>query len=311
MSAKILNGKTLAKTLNARLADRCHAFTERAGRPPGLAVILVGDNPASEVYVTSKARAAGDVGMRSELVRLPADAPRSRVLEEIARLSDDPGLDGLLVQLPLPPHLDEEEIQRAVPPEMDVDGFHPVNAGKLLLGSDDGFVACTPRGVMALIDESGVELRGAEAVVVGRSNIVGKPLVHLLLARHATVAVCHSRTRDLAEVTRRADVLVAAVGRAGLVAGEHVKPGAVVIDVGINEVRDPEQARRLLAGQDKRLERFEKRGRALVGDVHYGEAREVAGAITPVPGGVGPLTVAMLLDNTMLSAERSQAARAG
>ncbi len=302
MPARILDGKALAKKIRGEVGAGVTAFEGRHGRRPGLAVVLVGDDPASRVYVGKKETAAHEAGMRSEVVRLAADAARERVLAEILRLGEDPVVDGLLVQLPLPPHLDPVEIQRAVPPSKDVDGLHPANAGRLLLGQPGGLVPCTPRGIMALLEVSGAELRGAEAVVVGRSNIVGKPVSLLLLARHATVTLCHSRTHDLSAVCRRADVLVAATGWPGLIGRDHVKPGAVVIDVGTNRVEDPEVAERVLAGQPGRLDRFRKKGHALVGDVVYGEALESAGAVTPVPGGVGPLTVAMLLDNTLVAA---------
>lgn len=304
MAAVILDGKALATKIHERVRQEAAELSARAGTPPGLAVILVGENPASEVYVRNKAKSAAELGFRSELLRLPADASRGAVLEAIARFRDDRGIHGMLVQLPLPAHLDAEEMQRAVPPEKDVDGFHPVNAGKLLLGSDDGLVPCTPFGVMALLDEYQIPLAGKHAVVVGRSNIVGKPQAMLLLRRHATVTICHSRTQDLAAVCRQADVLIAAVGVPGLVRGAHVKPGAVVIDVGMNRITDPAAARDLLDGQPGRFARFEKNGHALVGDVHYGEAAAAASAITPVPGGVGPLTVAMLLSNTLLAARR-------
>jgi len=307
VNARILDGKALSRRLQAELAERVADFVRRAGRPPGLAVVLVGDDPASAVYVRNKEKSAREVGMASTVERLPADATREQVLATVQRLAGDPSVDGMLVQLPLPGHLDEREILEAIPPGKDVDGFHPVNAGKLLLGEDDGIVACTPRGILALVDEAGLDLAGKRAVVVGRSNIVGKPVALLLLRRHATVTVCHSRTRDLAAVCREADLLVASVGRPGLVRGDFVKEGAVVIDVGINRVTDPVLAEDLLAGQEKRLARFRQKGHALVGDVHFTEAAARAAAITPVPGGVGPLTVTMLLDNTLIAAERALA----
>jgi len=210
VAAQRLDGKALAREIRERVAQRAAAFRERAGRPPGLAVILVGDDPASAVYVRNKERSAERAGLRSEVVRLPADITQAALLERVREVADDPGIDGLLVQLPLPAHLDAEAVQHAVPPEKDVDGFHPENAGRLLLGQSGGLVPCTPRGAMALIDRAGTPLAGAHAVIVGRSNIVGKPLALLLLARHATVTLCHSRTRDLAAECRRADVLVAA-----------------------------------------------------------------------------------------------------
>jgi methylenetetrahydrofolate dehydrogenase (NADP+)/methenyltetrahydrofolate cyclohydrolase len=255
--------------------------------------------------VRNKESAAQEAGLAGQVVRLPAATSRGEILETVGRLAGDAKVHGLLVQLPLPAHLDPWEIQAAVPPAKDVDGFHPENAGKLLLGRPDGLVPCTPRGVMALLDEAGADLKGAEVVVVGRSNIVGKPVALLLLARHATVALCHSRTRDLAAVCRRADVIVAATGVPGLLRAPHIRPGAIVIDVGVNEIRDIKQAEDLLAGQPERLERFRRTGRALVGDVHFAEGAAVAAAITPVPGGVGPLTVALLLENTVIAARQA------
>jgi methylenetetrahydrofolate dehydrogenase (NADP+)/methenyltetrahydrofolate cyclohydrolase len=305
MAARLLNGKDLAQKIRARIAGDVARFRTQVGSPPGLAVIQVGEDPASSVYVRNKEAAAQEVGIDGRVLHLSADSPRERVLATVGELAADSRVHGLLVQLPLPAHLDPWEIQAAVPPAKDVDGFHPENAGKLLLGRADGLVPCTPRGVMALLEEAGAEIKGAEVVVVGRSNIVGKPLALLLLARHATVTLCHSRTRDLPAVCQRADILVAATGVPGLVRGVHIRPGAVVIDVGVNEIRDPEQAEDLLAGQPDRLERFRKTGRALVGDVHFGEAVEKASAITPVPGGVGPLTVALLLENTVTAARRA------
>ncbi len=306
MTATLLDGNTLAKKLRAEVTDQASGFTTRTGRAPGLAVILVGDHPASAVYVGHKEKAAREAGFLSTVARLPAEATREEVFALIARLAADRAVDGMLVQLPLPGQIDPIEVQRAIPPEKDVDGFHPVNAGKLLLGQPGGLVPCTPLGVMALLDEAGVPLKGAEAVIVGRSTIVGKPQALLLLERHATVTICHSRTRDLAEVCRRADILIAAVGVPGLVRGSWIRPGAAVIDVGINRITDAALAKDLLAGQPGRLEKFEKNGHALVGDVHFGEAAEVARWLTPVPGGVGPLTVALLLSNTLAAARRAE-----
>ncbi len=304
MSATILDGRKVAAAVLERVRDRAAALFERTGVRPGLTVVLVGENPASQVYVRNKTRRAEEAGFVSRLVALPADVTRERLLAAIDELATDRSVHGMLVQLPVPEHLDPREIQRAVPPEKDVDGFHPLNAGRLLLGDDDGLVPCTPLGVIELLDHYGIPLEGRHAVIVGRSNIVGKPLLHLLLARHATVTICHSRTADLEATCRQADVLVAAVGVPGLIRGGHVRPGAVVIDVGINAIEDEAAGRDLLEGQARRLERFLAKGRTLVGDVHFGEVREVAGAVTPVPGGVGPLTVALLLQNTLQAAER-------
>ncbi|UCF69074.1 MAG: bifunctional methylenetetrahydrofolate dehydrogenase/methenyltetrahydrofolate cyclohydrolase FolD [Acidobacteriota bacterium] len=306
MAARILDGKALARSIQQRLAEEVSAFADQSGRAPGMAVVLIGDDPASAVYVRNKEKAARKLGMHSEVVRLPDNAAREQVLAAIARSAEDPLVDGMLVQLPVPPHLDPVELQHAVPASKDVDGLHPANAGRLLLGQPGGLIACTPRGVMAVLEHEGVELEGAQAVIVGRSNIVGKPLSLLLLARHATVTLCHSRTRDLAAVCRRADVLVAAVGVPGLIGLEHIKPGAVVIDVGTNSITDPALAERLLAGQLRRLERFRDKAVALVGDVQFAAARERAACVTPVPGGIGPLTVTMLLENTLIAARYRQ-----
>ncbi len=305
MSASILDGKALAANIRRRLVGEVEDFAAQTGFPPGLAVILVGDDPASAVYVANKEKAAQATGIHSELLRLPEQSSRETLLGEIAHLASDDRIHGMLVQLPLPDHLDAAEVQRAVPAKKDVDGFHPESAGRLLLGQEGGFVACTPLGILALLDEAGVELRGKECVIVGRSNIVGKPAALLMLSRHATVTLCHSRTRELSEVCRRAEVLIASVGAPGIIRGDFIRPGAVVVDVGINRITDPDQGEDLLSGQDKRLARFRKRGHALVGDVHFGEASRVARAITPVPGGVGPLTIAMLLENTLLAARRA------
>lgn len=263
------------------------------GVRPGLAVVLVGNDPASEVYVRSKGRASEEAGMHSVTVMLPAEATQEELLAHVTGLNADPAIHGILVQMPLPPQIDAEEVIHAVAPEKDVDGFHPVNVGKLLAGDRSGFVPCTPAGVVVMLEEGGVETSGAECVIVGRSNIVGKPMAALMMQQrkggNATVTICHSRTRDLSFHTRRADILIAATGKAGLIAGDMVKPGAVVIDVGINRVRDETM----------------KSGWRLVGDVDFQAARDVASLITPVPGGVGPMTIAMLLDNTVRAARRT------
>lgn len=271
-----MDGKAVAHKLLERVARDADKVEERRGRRPGLAVIRVGDDPASKVYVNAKQRTAKQFGVRSWIHALPADTEREQLLELIAALNDEPEVDGILVQLPLPPHLEESEFIAAVAPEKDVDGFHPTNIGRLWSGRA-GFVACTPRGIMHLLQDAGVPLRGKHAVVIGRSNIVGKPVASLLLAADATVTMCHSHTTDIGDICRQADVLVAAVGRPRFVQGDWIKPGAVVIDVGINRLPDG----------------------SLVGDVDFARARQVAGYITPVPGGVGPLTIAMLLANTV------------
>ncbi len=291
MPGHLIDGKLIAETVRREVAAGVAAFREKSGRAPGLHVILAGEDPASAVYVRNKEKAAKEVGMAGEVHRLPASVGRDELLDRIRVLREDRGVDGILVQLPLPKGLSENEILDAVPADKDVDGFHPMNAGLLATGRAGGMVPCTPFGSMRLIDEAikllpaPFSLAGAHAVVVGRSNIVGKPMAQLLLARHATVTIAHSRTRDLAAVCREADVLVVAVGKANLVGKEHVKPGAIVIDVGMNRLD--------IDGKSK-----------LVGDVDFAAVRDVAGAITPVPGGVGPMTIAMLLANTLRAAER-------
>jgi methylenetetrahydrofolate dehydrogenase (NADP+)/methenyltetrahydrofolate cyclohydrolase len=281
MSARIIDGKSIAAALRARVADE----VARLPTPPGLAVVLVGEDPASAVYVRNKGIATRETGMRSIEHRLPAETGQAELLALIARLNGDPEIDGILVQLPLPGHVDAQAIVAAIDPAKDVDGFHVVNAGLLATGGA-ALVPCTPRGCMVLLRESGIAIAGAEAVVVGRSNIVGKPVAQLLLAADATVTVAHSRTRDLPAVCRRADIVIAAVGRPEMLRGGWIKPGAAVIDVGINRVG--------AAGGKFRL----------VGDVAYDETAAVAGAITPVPGGVGPMTIACLLENTLIAARR-------
>jgi methylenetetrahydrofolate dehydrogenase (NADP+)/methenyltetrahydrofolate cyclohydrolase len=280
MTARLIDGAALAAQLRADLARRC-AAQAAAGRRPGLAVILVGDNAASRIYVRNKVKACHEAGIHSVLHELPADVPEAQVLARIRALNADAAIHGILVQLPLPPQVSEQQVLDTIAVEKDVDGFHVRNAGALVVGRE-GFVPCTPAGCMAMLDHIGAALEGREAVVVGRSNIVGKPMALLLLQRSATVTICTSRTRDLASHTRRADVLVVATGKPRLVTGEMIKPGATVIDVGINRTAEGK----------------------LVGDVDFASAREVAGWITPVPGGVGPMTIAMLLANTVRAAER-------
>jgi methylenetetrahydrofolate dehydrogenase (NADP+) / methenyltetrahydrofolate cyclohydrolase len=280
MSARIIDGKALAAEMRATLAQHVATLPFR----PGLAVVLVGDDPASEVYVHSKDRAAKAAGIAVHTIRLPADTSEEALLTRIARLNADPAIDGILVQLPLPPHIATQAVIEAVDPEKDVDGFHPINVGRLATGHP-GLVPCTPLGVMKLLAKADVPLEGARALMLGRSTIVGRPMVTLLLAANATVTVAHSRTRDLAAECRRADVLVAAAGKPELVRGDWIKPGAVVIDIGVNR------------GDDGKL----------VGDVAFAEATAVAGAITPVPGGVGPMTIACLLENTVTAALRRRA----
>jgi methylenetetrahydrofolate dehydrogenase (NADP+)/methenyltetrahydrofolate cyclohydrolase len=287
MTARLIDGKAFAAGLRARVGGGVAAFADTVGRVPGLAVVLVGDDPASHVYVRNKGRATAEAGMAGFEHRLPADADAADLLALIAALNADAAVDGILVQLPLPGHIDERAVLAAIDPAKDVDGFHVVNAGRLATGQD-ALVPCTPLGCLMLLrDVLGADLSGAEAVVVGRSNIVGKPMAQLLLGANCTVTIAHSRTRDLPAVTRRADILIAAVGRPEMVRGDWIRPGATVIDVGINRVPGAEPGKT-----------------RLVGDVAFAEALAVAGAITPVPGGVGPMTIACLLRNTLVAAHR-------
>jgi methylenetetrahydrofolate dehydrogenase (NADP+)/methenyltetrahydrofolate cyclohydrolase len=304
MPAELLDGKAVASQIRADLSDRVASVTERLGRPPGLAIVLVGDDPASEVYVRNKLKTAEESGMHVSLTRLGSDTPLTTVLETVEGLNETAAIDGILVQSPLPASLGddaEQQVFDTVAATKDVDGFSPVSAG-YLAQNRPGFVPCTPAGVIEMLDRCNIPTEGKRAVVIGRSEIVGKPMALLLLGRNATVTICHSRTQDLPGVCREADILVAAIGRAGFVTPEYIKPGAVVIDVGINRVTDPDQARQLLRSQPKRLALFEKNGSVLVGDVHP-EVVETAGKLTPVPGGVGPLTIAMLMANTVRAAE--------
>jgi methylenetetrahydrofolate dehydrogenase (NADP+)/methenyltetrahydrofolate cyclohydrolase len=300
MPARRLDGALVAQQIQAELAGELQALRAR-GVQPGLAALLVGDDPASAVYVRSKTKRSEELGLHHETHRLPASASTGEVLAVVESLNRDPAVHGILVQLPLPPQVETQRVLDAVSPDKDVDGFHPENVGRLVQ-KRARFVACTPAGVMQLLQRSGVELAGRRAVVLGRSDIVGKPMALLLMHADATVTVCHSRTRDLPAVTREADVLVAAIGRPGAVRAEHVKPGAVVVDVGINRVSDEALARELV--EPERLAELAKRGYVLVGDVHAPQVAAVAGALTPVPGGVGPLTIAMLMANTVRAAGR-------
>ncbi len=292
MPAQVIDGKAIAADVRADVRRGVEDRTQAGERVPVLRVVLVGEHPASASYVRGKIRAAAEAGIDSETIRLPADVPEVDLLALIAELNANPTVDGILVQLPLPKHVDERKVLRAIDPQKDVDGFHPENVGRLVIG-EKTLAPCTPAGIIELLRRSGIETVGRHAVVLGRSNIVGRPMASLLLRRgtDATVTVCHSRTRDLAEVTRRADILVAAIGRPGFVTADMVKPGAAVIDVGINRVDDVSR----------------ERGYRLVGDVDFGAVREKAGWITPVPGGVGPMTIAMLLANTLRAANRRAA----
>ena len=273
----------------------------RTGRPPGLAVVLVGDNPASEVYVRSKTKTAAELGMMGETITLPASTEEDELLAVIEALNERREIDGILIQLPLPHHVDAQRVLLSVVPDKDVDGFHPYNAGLLSTGRE-GPRPCTPAGIVQMLKRYEITIEGKNAVVVGRSDIVGKPMAFLLLQENATVTICHSRTHDLASICRTADILVAAVGRPALLTEDHIKPGAVVIDVGINRVESRVEAERIFDA--KRLADFDRRGSLLVGDVHPGDVARVSSAYTPVPGGVGPLTIAMLMRNTIECAER-------
>src|SRR6202161_237055 len=299
MPARILDGARIANDIRSEVAAEVRGMVSTGVRP-GLAVVLVGHNPASEIYVRGKVKACGEVGIYSEQHTPSETASTGQLLELIQDLNRRNEIDGILVQLPLPGHVDAKKVLLAVDPAKDVDGFHPVNVG-FLSTQRPGLVPCTPAGVIEILKRSQIPIAGQEAVVVGRSDIVGKPAAMLLLNSNATVTVCHSRTRDLAGVCRRGDILVAAIGRAGMITREFVKPGATVIDVGMNQVTDPAEFDRLFAGNTKREETFRTKGSTLAGDVHPHVA-EVAGAITPVPGGVGPLTIAMLMANTVHAA---------
>ncbi len=290
MSATVIDGKAFAEGLRARVADYAATFEQSAGRKAGLAVVLVGDDPASQVYVASKARQTVACGMASFEHRLPADTTQDALIALVDRLNADPAVDGILVQLPLPAHLDEQAVVERIDPAKDVDGLTPISTGRLALGLP-GLVPCTPLGSLMLLKDRLGSLSGLDAVVIGRSILVGKPMAQLLLAENCTVTIAHSRTRDLPDVVRRADIVVAAVGRPEMVRGDWLKPGAVVIDVGINRLPPAEG---------------EAKGR-LVGDVAYAEAMEVAAAVTPVPGGVGPMTIAVLLRNALVAAHRNAA----
>jgi methylenetetrahydrofolate dehydrogenase (NADP+)/methenyltetrahydrofolate cyclohydrolase len=290
LPAEIIDGVAIARSIREEAARGAARLTE-SGTRPGLAVVLVGEDPASTVYVRSKGRACDEAGMHSVTIQLPATTSQRELLKTVDALNHDPLVHGILVQMPLPKHLNADAVIRAIDPRKDVDGFHPVNVGKLLIGERDGFVPCTPAGIQEMLKRSNVDTNGAECVIVGRSNIVGKPMAALLMqdgvGANGTVTVCHRHTRDLAFHTRRADIVIAAAGRAGLVRGDMLKPGSVVIDVGMNRIPDQTVPRRY----------------RLVGDVDFESARQVASKITPVPGGVGPMTIAMLLSNTVRAAK--------
>jgi len=300
----MLDGRALAARMREEIAPQIVEFARRHGRPPGLAIVLVGQNPASEVYVRNKLKASREAGLRADLERLPENASLPDILALVKRLNASPVHDGILVQAPLPKGLDPDALSRVfdtITPDKDVDGFTPGNAGRLVQGRPT-LVPCTPLGIIELLTREGIAIAGRRACVIGRSDIVGKPMALLLLQRDATVTVCHSKTPDLASVCREADILVAAVGRAGLVTTQFVKPGATVIDVGMNTLSDPAIAAQWYPDGHPRLAIFRKNGTLLVGDVHPNVA-DVAGALTPVPGGVGPLTIAMLMANTLRAAQ--------
>src|SRR6266496_6254078 len=306
MSATILDGTKIAQDIRNEVAAAATMMAV-AGVRPGLAVVLVGHNPASEIYVRGKVKACEEVGLYSEKLTPPESVTTAELLASIGELNRRDDIDGILVQLPLPAQVDSKKVLMAVDPSKDVDGFHPVNVG-FLSTQRPGLVPCTPAGVLEILKRSNIPIAGQEAVVVGRSDIVGKPTAMLLINGNATVTVCHSKTRDLPGVCRRADILVAAIGRAGMITRDFVKPGATVIDVGMNNVTDQAEFARLFAGNAKREESFRAKGSTLVGDVHP-EVAEVAGAITPVPGGVGPLTIAMLMSNTVKAAKLRRGSR--
>ena len=302
MSAKILDGIKIREQIKQELAEQVNSL-KAAGITPGLAAVLVGTNPASQIYVRSKVKTCAALGLYSEKAELPAETTTEEVLRLIAKLNQREDIDGILVQLPLPPKVDTKRVLLAVSPAKDVDGFHPLNVGNLVSGRP-GLVPCTPAGVIEILLRSKIPIQGARAVVVGRSDIVGKPVAMLLLHNHATVTICHSRTRDLAAVAREGDILVAAIGKPALVTADFIKPGAVVIDVGINRLTTPEEIRKIYRHPEEPLKELEHRGQVLVGDVNPEDVAELAGAYTPVPGGVGPLTIAMLMVNTVQAARR-------
>jgi methylenetetrahydrofolate dehydrogenase (NADP+) / methenyltetrahydrofolate cyclohydrolase len=306
MSATILDGNKIAGEIRAELIGGVKSMTA-AGSRPGLAVVLVGHNPASEIYVRGKVKSCEELGVYSEQISPPDSITTEELCQIVEGLNRRDEIDGILVQLPLPDHVDAKRVLLTVDPAKDVDGFHPVNVGYLST-QRPGLVPCTPAGVMEILKRSGIPVAGRDAVVVGRSDIVGKPAAMLLLNANATVTVCHSKTRDLPEVCRRADILVAAIGRPGMITRDFVKPGAAVLDVGINRVTDRAEFQRLFAGNKKREETFAAKGSTLVGDVHP-EVAEIAGAWTPVPGGVGPLTIAMLMSNTVKAARMRRGAK--
>ncbi len=303
-SPKILDGKATAKQICEEVAAGCAALLDKHGIVPGLTVVLVGEDPASQIYVRNKEKAAKAAGINSVVERMPATATQEEVLQAVRRLNTDPAVHGILVQLPLPEGVDQHVVIETIDPKKDVDGFHPENVGRLLSGLP-GIVSCTPAGIIELLKRHDIPLLGKHAVVIGRSNIVGKPMAVLLLREHCTVTICHSRTQELPKIASQGDLLIAAVGRRAMVTADFIKPGAVVVDVGMHRVEDEEVCRELFGDDDKRLSAVRKKGATLTGDVHPLQARRRAGWLSPVPGGVGPLTIAMLLKNTIDVAWRS------
>ena len=301
MTSQVMDGKAIGEAIRSEVAAGAAQLRAKGLRPPGLAAVLVGENPASRVYVASKVKACAEAGLFSDKTERPASASTAEVLQIVRDLNGRSDIDGILVQLPLPKQVDEGAVLRAIDPTKDVDGFHPVSMGNLLL-DQGGFEPCTPAGIMELLKRYGVGMKGRRAVVVGRSHIVGKPMALMLLREHATVTICHSRTQDLPAVCREADILVAAMGKTAFITGEFMKPGAVVVDVGINRVTDAEEAARLFGGDENRIRQVREKGSTLVGDVLPTAMWEKASLYTPVPGGVGPLTIAMLMSNTLKSA---------
>ncbi len=301
--ARLLEGKQVADAIKQEVAREVAQLRDQHGVTPCLTAVLVGDDPASAVYVRNKVRACAEVGINSQKIDLPASTTSAELLSVVQRLKSNDDVDGILVQLPLPKQIDDSQIIEAIDPAKDVDAFHPTNVGYLAMGRPR-FVPCTPAGIIELLDRNQIAIAGANACVVGRSQIVGRPVASLLLQRHATVTICHSKTRDLPSVTRQADILIAAIGRPGFIRGDFIKPGATVVDVGVNQLSNVDQAREFFGAEsNRRIEAIEKRGYTLIGDVHPAEADLVAGYRTPVPGGVGLLTVAMLMRNTLQAAK--------
>ena len=308
MAATILDGNKIRDQIKAELAEQIQAL-KSAGITPGLAAVLVGENPASQIYVRSKVKTCESLGLYSEKIELPADTTQERLLALVDSLNRRDEIDGILIQLPLPPQIDSKRVLEAVDPAKDVDGFHPINVGRLVAGTP-GLVPCTPAGIIEILLRSQIPIKGARAVVVGRSDIVGKPVAMLLLHRHATLTVCHSGTLDLPAVAREGDILVVAMGKPAFVTGEFIKPGATVIDVGMNRLTSAEEIRRIYHDPSGPLRDLAAKGSVLVGDVQPEDVKEKAGAYTPVPGGVGPLTIAMLMSNTVRAARLRRGSRA-